>query len=77
VVAAARGQLLHRGETSKRWPGSEQRHRGALALVTDASVDFLSVRLNNSTVAPRENRERATEPPAPRPPPAPFPSVML
>ena len=32
--------------------GSERRHRGALALVPDPSVDFLSLRLNNSTVAP-------------------------
>ena len=58
--AAPRSQLLHRGEASKRWPGNERRHRGALALVTDASVDFLSLRLNNSTVAPLGERRRAS-----------------
>ena len=46
--------------------GSERRHRGALALVPDPSVDFLSLRLNNSTVAPWR---------APRPPFAPYRSV--
>ena len=63
---------------------SERPRRGAPALVTDASVVFLSLRLNNSTLvtgvsadAPaRENHERARESPTPRRPLARFPSVM-